>query len=187
MDTKTCPSCGTEVPSAATRCKTCFHDFTEEPVRNGSPVALLVALALAVVIAAGAFWYVSQIPTDKRILVDQETQTIQWITQFSDHLETDRVTFAEITKIEHIVTSSGAYQIVAVTTSGDRKVVEEDRSKSLALQAQRYAAMMQKPLENKDETFGFMKQDWDVRSPASQRRCGRGRGCPARPGDRSPR
>lgn len=160
MDTKTCPSCGTEVPTAATRCKTCFHDFTEEPVRNGSPVALLVALALAVVIAAGAFWYVSQIPTDKRILVDQETQTIQWITQYSgDRLKTDRVKFAEIAKIEHVVTSSGAYQIVAVTQGGERKVVEEDRSKSLALQAQKYADLMKKPLENKDETFGFMSKD----------------------------
>ncbi len=160
MEMKPCPSCGTEVPAVANRCKVCFHDFKSAPERNGSPIAILAALALAIVVAGGAFWYLSQMPTDKRILVDQETQTIQWITQYSgNRLKTDRVKFDEITKLEHVVSSDGAYQILALTSDGERKVVEEDRSASLALKAQKYARIMNKPLENKDETFGFMKQD----------------------------
>lgn len=160
METKVCPSCGTEVPQVANRCKVCFHDFTPPPPRGGGPVAVLGALALAVVIAIGTISYLTNVPTDRRILVDQETQTIQWITQYSgNRLQTDRVRFGDIARLEHVASSGGDYQIVAVTLDGERKVIESDRSNSLALKAQKYARIMDKPLENKDETFGFMKKD----------------------------
>ena len=45
MSTKTCPSCGADVPEAAPRCKHCFHDFTEVPQRSSSGLmGLLVEL-----------------------------------------------------------------------------------------------------------------------------------------------
>jgi len=39
--TKTCPSCGAEVPSSAFRCKDCFHDFNAQKGRNWGPIMLL--------------------------------------------------------------------------------------------------------------------------------------------------
>ena len=44
MATKTCPSCGEEVPVAAARCKSCFYDFNEEPEQNKSGMMGLLVL-----------------------------------------------------------------------------------------------------------------------------------------------
>lgn len=158
METKTCPSCGSEVPVAASRCKTCFHDFDEAPPRgNGGPIWILGALALMAMIAAGVFYWRSTLPTDQRILVDKETETVQWVTQFSDGtLKTDRIAFADVVKLEYVIGSTGTHEVVAITTSGDRKVIESHPEKGLQLQAERYAQVMDKPLSVVDNTSSFL-------------------------------
>lgn len=158
METKTCPSCGAEVPVVATRCKSCFHDFDAPPTTSGSPMALLIALAASIVVAGVAFWYLSQRPTDQKILVDQETRTVQWLTQYQgERLDVDRVTFDEIDRLEYVVTYGGDYEIAAFTRDGERKIIEAHPDRPLELQAERYARIMDKPLDKRDETTGFMK------------------------------
>lgn len=157
MSMKICPSCGAAVPSAARRCKECFHDFDEEaaPKSNGLLVMLASFAAMAVV-GAGVFWYISSQPVDTQILVSEETRTIQWVQRFSDgSLETDQVGFDQVAKLEYVVTAQGDFEIIAVTTTGDRKMVMTDPDKPLRLQAEKYAEVMEKPLDLVDESMGL--------------------------------
>jgi hypothetical protein len=155
---KTCPSCGAEVPAAANRCKECFHDFTEVPPRSSSPVALLVALAAMAIVGSLTFWYLTGMPTDQRILVDEGSRTVQWVKQFQDGtLDSERISFDDIGKLEYVVTSSGDFEIVAITLSGERKLIQQDKDKPLELQAERYARVMGKTLDKVDNSFGFGK------------------------------
>lgn len=156
--TKICPSCGAEVPSAANRCKECFHDFSEAPTRRSGPVALLFSLAAMAVVGSVTFWYLTGQPTDQRILVDEGSQTVQWIKQFQDGtLQSEKISFAEIGKLEYVVTSGGDFEIVGITLTGERKVIQQSRDKPLELEAERYARVMGKTLDKVDNTFGFGK------------------------------
>ncbi len=141
---KTCPSCSEDVPVGASRCKACFHDFdATQRSRTAGPLLLLAVAAGMAVIGAGTFYYLSSMPTDTRILVDQDSRTIQWIRQFSDgKLQTDRVAFDDVVKLEYVITSAGDFQILAVTDSGDRKIVQEDANRPLATVAEKYASLM---------------------------------------------
>jgi hypothetical protein len=156
MATKTCPSCGADVPVAARRCKECFHDFDEVAApRSGGPMALLAAVAAMAVLGAATFWYVSSIPTDLRILVDEGSRSVQWVTQYQDGtLQTDRLAFDDIGKLEYVVTRGGDFEIRAVTLEGERKVIETDPNKPLQLRAEKYAEMMNKPLDLVDQSLG---------------------------------
>lgn len=158
METKTCPSCGTEVPVVASRCKTCFHDFNEAPPRrSGGPMALLAAFAAMAVVGGAALYWVSVQPTDQRILVDGPSRSVQWVKQFSDgRLETDRVSFDDIAKLEYVITTTGEHEIVAITLEGDRKVIEHDADQALQLRAKTYAELMDKPLATVDQTRSFL-------------------------------
>ena len=49
MATKTCPSCGEDVPVAASRCKHCFHDFTEVQKKRNPLVGMLAFLAVLLI------------------------------------------------------------------------------------------------------------------------------------------
>ena len=72
MATKTCPSCGEEVPVAAARCKSCFYDFNEEPEQNKSGMmGLLVLFAAMAMVGMGVFWYLHT-GAAERVVVDEE-------------------------------------------------------------------------------------------------------------------
>jgi hypothetical protein len=159
MDTKTCPSCGTEVPTAASRCKVCFYDFDAEAQTKSNPlVGLLALLAGMALMVAGTFYYISSQPTEQRILVDESSRTIQWVSQFQDgSLKTDRLAFDDVSKLEYVITNTGDFEIIAITHTGDRKQVQFDPDKPLRGQAEKYAELMQKPLEMVDNTTGFGK------------------------------
>lgn len=160
MQTKSCPSCGAEVPAVARTCKECFHDFEgpSTPPRSGSPMALLVSAVVMVAVAAGLVGYLTSQPTDTRILVDDSTRTVQWVTQYKDGtIKTDNLSFDQIQKLEYVITSSGDFEIAAVTASGERKVIQQHPDKPLQLQAEKYAELMGKPLDLVDNTFGFQK------------------------------
>lgn len=161
MQTKDCPSCGAEVPTVATRCKECFHDFEQKTVKQGGLMPLLGTLAAMAVVGAATFWYVTGHPTDKKILVDQETQSIIWTAAFQDGtIKTDRVRFEDVTKLEYVKSRGGGFEIVAITTAGDRKVVQSSPEQNIEAIAQQYAQTMKKPLDIVDKTgaLGFTNE-----------------------------
>ncbi len=156
MATKTCPSCQEEVPTAAPRCKHCFHDFTEAPPKkSGGPIALLGMLAVMALIAAGVFWLKGQRPGAESVMVDAETSSITFVTKYKDRTETDRVQFSEVANVEYAIGGSSQYEIAVVTLSGERWVLESSESKPLNGQAEHYAAVIDKPLVEKNEVRGF--------------------------------
>lgn len=161
MSTKTCPSCDAEVPLAATRCKECFHDFTETPPKKAGPLVLLGAIAAMMVIGAVTFYVIGLRPLDQRILVDQETESIVWTTTYRSGVETDRVYWKDVIKLEHVTSSAGTHEIVAVTVDGDRRTVEVSDEGSLRGTAEVYAQLMDKPLDLIDNTRGFHKSGAD--------------------------
>lgn len=154
METKTCPSCGADVPAVANRCRHCFHDFhVKAPARGRGAASFVAALAGMAVVSAATFWWMSQQPTDTQILVDGSSRTIQWVQQFQDgDLKTDRVAFDDVVRVEYRVSGMGDNEIAVVLADGGRKVVEARRNQNLQLKAEEYAKLIGKPLELKDET-----------------------------------
>lgn len=158
---KTCPSCGTEVPESAARCKDCFHDFSENSGKAKwwiGPLLLLGTLATMAAMGAGVFAYLAGQPVSPpRIVVNEETSSVEFVTQYRTGPKTDRVRFDEIAKLEYVLTATGKHQVVAVTLDAERVVIQETSGESLSSQAEHYARLMEKPLERLDNTHGFHK------------------------------
>lgn len=158
MRTKECPSCGLTVPASASRCKDCFHDFAEAPVRrSGGLLAILAAVAIMTTIGAATFWWISSAPLDESVIVDGSTESVVWTKKFRDGIQTDRVRFNEISKLQYVIRKTGTYEIVAVTSTGGEKVIRSG-SRPMKTDAQQYARIMDKPLEEIDQTGGFGKR-----------------------------
>jgi hypothetical protein len=158
MATKSCPSCAAEVPVAAPRCKSCFHDFTEAPVKKSNgPIMLLGIVAVMLGLIAVTFWLKPQMqPGAETILVDEETASIVFTTKFHDRIETDRVDFAEVANVEMLIAGKVAqYEVAVITLSGERHTVESSDDKPLNGYAEHLAALMDKPLVEKNEARGF--------------------------------
>jgi hypothetical protein len=150
--TKECPACGAEVPTSATRCKECFHDFTEQGPRPINmlvgPLIVLGAIAALSVVGALILLFVFMQPIEERVLVDQDTRSIVWTTKYRTGIQTDRVMFDQVTKVEHIG-HGGTFQVIAITMDGDRKIVQEDQ-RPLDSEGRHYAKLMEKPFEDVD-------------------------------------
>ena len=159
---KECPSCGTEVPESATRCKNCFHDFEDEEIKQSfnwtGPLALLGAFAAMAVIGTGTLYYIVSQPLDEKILVDESQAAVIWTRQYRSGPQTERLRFSEVQKLEYVVRANGGFEIAAVTAKGDRHIIHEDRV-SLKIEAAHYAEVMEKPLEEIDNTGGFHKMN----------------------------
>ncbi len=152
---KECPSCGAEVPAAANRCKECFHDFTETKKRSFGLIGVLAGFTAMAILGAGTFWYVANTPINTSILVSEETHTIDFIKQYRSGAETESVAWDEIGKLEHIIRANGDFEIVAVKKSGERVLVEKSLDRPLISKAEYYSKLMEKPLEEIDNTTGF--------------------------------
>jgi hypothetical protein len=157
MASKTCPSCNEDVPVAAPRCKHCFHDFTEAPQKKGRGlVGFLGMLAAMAVLAAGTFWFVNERAGQEMIVIDEETSSIVFTTKYSDRTETDRVNFDEVTSVELVMGGSEAtWEVAILTLDGERHVVNLSDDKSLHGYAEHIAAVMDKPLVEKNNRRGF--------------------------------
>ncbi|MBN2801107.1 MAG: hypothetical protein JXX28_18355 [Deltaproteobacteria bacterium] len=155
MQTKTCPSCEAEVPVAASRCKECFHDFNEEPPRKSGPIALLAAFAAMAVLSAGAVWWVLSQPIETHILVNEESHAVEFVRQYRDHVETESLPWAEVTRLQHLTTSTGDFELAVYMTDGRRVVIEANKKAPLVMKARHYAAMMDRPLEEISKAKGF--------------------------------
>ncbi|MEZ4321354.1 MAG: hypothetical protein R3F61_28025 [Myxococcota bacterium] len=153
---KDCPSCGAEVPTSAKRCKECFHDF-DAPAKTASwagPIALLVALAGMVLVALLTLLWIVMQPQDQHILVDQDSKSIVWTRTYVTGTTTDRVEFKDVARVEYVMHTSGGYEIVAVTSDGTRKSIQESES-PLRGEATKYAQLMEMELTIVDNTRGF--------------------------------
>ncbi len=145
MASKTCPSCMEDVPVDASRCKHCFHDFTEEPVvkKNGL-LGLMTLLAAMGIIGAATFWFTSthqfqQAPTR----LDVETQQIIITTVTKDGPHVTRVSYGEVARIEYVLKGEDfMHEVVAVTRTGERHLIEASKTKPLAGTAETYAGMI---------------------------------------------
>lgn len=158
MKTKDCPSCGLTVPKSASRCKECFHDFDAAPKKTSwaGPIALLMSMAAMAVVAAVTLGVIVMRPTEERILVDQDTRSVIWTTQYRTGIETERLLWDDVLKLEYVTQRSGTYAIKALTTAGDRRVIQEGPA-PLKSEASQYAKLMEKELVVVDETTGFHK------------------------------
>ena len=70
---------------------------------------------------------------------------------------TTRLEWKDVIKLEHVTSSAGTHELVAVTTSGDRQTIEVSDEGSLRGTAEHYAQLMDKPLDLVDNTRGFHK------------------------------
>ena len=159
MSTKTCPECGAEVPVSAARCKECFHDFHEAPASRVGPLLLLASFAAMSVVGALVFWGISMRPLEHRVLVDEGTQAVIFTTQYRTGPVTDRLDWSDIVMLQHVVTGTGAQEIVAITIDGDRKVIQHSDTKPLRPEADRYGRVMNKPVTYIDSTTEFLDED----------------------------
>ncbi|MBX2798588.1 MAG: hypothetical protein KTR31_12980 [Myxococcales bacterium] len=119
-------------------------------------MVLLGSVAAMALVGAATLYMIVSNPLEERILVDEDTQSIVWTRKFRSGVETDRLKFADITKLEYVLRSGGTFEVVAITVDGDRRVIQEGRT-PLRTEATRYSKLMEKPLEEVDNTSGFHK------------------------------
>lgn len=158
MATKTCPSCAAEVPVAASRCKYCFHDFTEAPPKKKSGlVGLALLLAAMAIFGAGTLGYIFYFQAAERTVVDQETKSIVITRTTATNTSTERVPFDRVTKVEHVMGGEKAtFEVVAVTGDGSRYIIKQSDEKPLQGDAEHIASVIGKPMEEvrNIKTFG---------------------------------
>ena len=149
MATKTCPSCGADVPVVAARCKSCFYDFNEEPAQNKSGMmGLLVLFAAMALVGMSVFWYLHTQVAAERVVVEEETQTIIITRKSAAKTEATRVAFGDVTRVEYVLGGETAlYEIVAVTGDGERHVIQASDDSPLDVRAEHVSRTMEKPLE----------------------------------------
>ncbi len=157
MSMKSCPSCHMDVPAAASRCKHCFHDFTEPPPkRSNGLVGLLALVALMAVIGAGTLWFVQERQATEKIVVDEETHSVIFTKKKASGTETDRVGFDDVAKVELLMGGSEAtWEVALITVDGERRTISLSDDTSLKGYAQHVASVMDKPLVEKSEARGF--------------------------------
>jgi len=160
MRNKDCPSCGADVPQDATRCKECFHDFDDEPTRRtwSGPLVLLGSVAAMAVVGVLTLMVIVNQPLEERILVDEDTRSVIWTRKFASSVQTERLMWDDIIKLEYVIKANGSFEIAALTVKGEREVIQEDR-RPLKSEASKYSALMEKPMELVDKTSGFHKMD----------------------------
>ena len=151
MSKKSCPSCGAEVPSAATRCKHCFHEFGADeglPKKSSGLVLLLGTIAAMVCVGAAAMYYVVNHQAVKRnVVIDQETASVVWTRTSSQGTETDRLPFADIKEIEFVIGGKRAtWEVYAVTQGGSKKLLHQSDEGSLEGYADHISHVMEKEL-----------------------------------------
>ena len=147
MASKDCPSCGTTVPVEAFRCKHCFHDFSDQPRKSSGPMVLLGFFAAMAIVGAATFWWVFNRQAQERIVVDAETQSIVITRTSGSGVDSKRIDFANVEKVEYVMGGENAmFEVVAVTLTGSRHIVQQSNDTSLSASADRVSRIVGKPL-----------------------------------------
>lgn len=156
MSKKECPSCGAEVPVEAHRCKHCFHDFAEQPKSKSGPVVFLGFVAAMMVVGAGITYSNYAAQRSDRVVIDQETRTFVVATTSTAGVDSERVSFDAVTKLEHVMGGDSAqFEVVAVTKEGARYVLQRSEERPLTIQAQHFSKVLGKPLVEVSNFKGF--------------------------------
>lgn len=171
MDTKTCPSCGADVPRVAKRCRECFHDLRDKSSGSASGgssamnglLILVGALGIMSVLAAVALGTIVSFPLDAKIQVNKESQYVIITRQYVSGIKSERVAFSDIVAVKHVIASAGVFKIVAIQSSGSELVIAQ-ADRSLKGDAEKYAEVMDKPFTEDDRTGGLLKP----KTPAPQ-------------------
>jgi len=133
-----CPSCGNEIPVAATRCKYCFADLSvrDEP-RNNAPFVGLLLLAL-VVVAAGWWAYSSMYGGTQlgNVTLDpSENRVVLVYTAIGKDPTTRQVSFDEITGVEMQANESPLggiiFEVYLLVQGGERLLINRSTGETL--------------------------------------------------------
>jgi hypothetical protein len=156
---KTCPSCGSDVPAAASSCKHCFYDFSAEAEgarKSTNVVGLLGFVLLLALLALGTVAWVLSTQEAQKVVVDQESQSIIYTRTSGSGTKTDRIPFDRITKVQHVIGGKDSmYEVVALSSDGKRYLIMESESEGLAGDAAHMAKVMSKPYEEVNNVPGF--------------------------------
>ena len=157
MDTKTCPSCGEQVPSVATRCKHCFYDFTEEPAKKGMSglMGLLLLVAVLAVVGAGTFYWLSGRNVTTKAVADEQARMIFITKKSVQGTSTESVDFDDVARIEYVVGGDRDTFEVAVITTDGRRVLYNYSDQAIKGDAQTLSEMTGKPLTEINNIEGF--------------------------------
>jgi hypothetical protein len=135
MQTKTCPSCMEDVPTVASRCKHCFHDFHEAPPKKKNGLFGLMLLLAAMGMTGAGFIYVSntQIVAQAETKLDSETQQIV-ITHISkEERKVTKVAYGDVSRVEYVLGGDDyLHEVVIVTNTGERHLIDASKGKPLA-------------------------------------------------------
>ena len=124
--------------------------------RSRGPVILLASIAAMAIVGPLVLWKIVSQPIEERILVDEETQSIIWTRVYRQGIETERLKWADIGRLEYVMRSDGDFEILAIRTDGEAMVVQEG-TQPLDGTAQHYAKVMERPLRTVDNTVGYHK------------------------------
>ncbi|TVQ92698.1 MAG: zinc ribbon domain-containing protein [Deltaproteobacteria bacterium] len=161
MNTKTCPSCGAEVPTVAKRCRDCFHDFRPKSGGSSWSTAVLVltgCVAIMAVLGAVTLGAITNFPLEEQLQVNKETRYVIATTQYVSGVRTSRVSFDEISHVEHLIVGNGNFEIRAHKQSGGYLTLARSK-KSRKHDAENFANLMGKRFEETDNSpRGFNMQ-----------------------------
>jgi hypothetical protein len=105
---------------------------------------------------AGLTWYNYQEQALDRILVDPETRSIVVARKTAETMDSERVGFDRIEKVEHVMGGEESmFEVVAVTLDGNRYVVQSSDERPLTIAAQQIAQVIGKPLVEVNKVKGF--------------------------------
>ena len=151
MATKSCPSCGADVPVVASRCKHCFFDFTAdaaESKKSNAIVSLLGFIFVLLLIGAGTAYSLAGSQKAEKVVIDQETRSIIYTRTSASGTETERVNFDQIEKVKHIIGGEDAmYEVIAVGTNGKDYLLKLSPDENLNGDGAHLAKVMGKPFE----------------------------------------
>lgn len=151
MATKTCPSCGADVPVVASRCKHCFFDFTAdtaESKKSNAIVGLLGFIFVLLLIGAGTAYSLAGSQKAEKVIIDQETKSIIYTRTSATGTETERVNFDQIEKVKHIIGGEDAmYEVIAVGRDGKDYRLKLSPDQNLNGDGAHLAKIMNKPFE----------------------------------------
>ncbi|MDP6933998.1 MAG: hypothetical protein QGG40_13825 [Myxococcota bacterium] len=162
MSTKDCPECGATVPVSAPKCKECFHDFTAAPPpKRSGLLGFLALVASMAIIAAGTFWYIYNFQKTSSAIVDEETRSIVITTKAASGIESTRIAFDDVVRVESVMGGENSTFELAVVTSSDsshkgERYILKGADHTLQGEAEVYAEVLDKPLEEvrNIKTFG---------------------------------
>lgn len=116
----------------------------------------MAVFALMAVIGAGVFWYAGARQAQEYIVIDEETKSIIFTTQYADRKETDRLKFEEVREVELVKGgSAGTWEVAVHTLDGKRRTVRVSNDTDLSSYALKVSSLVGKPLINQDSAAGL--------------------------------